>query len=327
MKGRTGKNLFALGTGILLLGGFQAPSPDKKPKAPAQKEVWVVLSGDAGPYRKAAQALEKALEKEDVHTKEILLKELEEADFQAQKRPSACVAVGTKAALHLHQVLPPEILFSFCLVTHPEALGILEGRPFLGVTTDIPLSTQVALARKALPWIRRVGLLFSGKNKTSLSLKKELRARIPKEWTLQAVDVKTFASRAEAIETLLSGRPDLVWTFPDPSVFDLASLRALLLGALRKKIPVFGFSAPLVRSGALLGPFLDPASQGDLLGKKLLSKLKDGDGPKLKKSLFFPETLYAVNLNVAARLGIQLPPELVKKAKIVFGSKKEEEER
>ena len=322
-----GKNLFAWTAGILFLGGIQTRPPGKT-KIPQKKTVWVVMSGRAAPYRKAAEALEEKLEKGGIPTRRIELQSLREVWLSpTENRPAVCVAVGTKAALRLHGGLPEDILFSFCLVSHPGALGILKGRPFLGVTTDIPLPPQVALLRKALPWIRKVGLLYSGKDKASLTLRKELRSRLPKDWVLLPVDVEEFTSRAKAIETLLALRPDLIWTFPDPAVFDLASLRALLLGALRKKTPVLGFSTPLVRSGALLGPYLDPASQGAILAEKILKKYEGGTPSAQERALFFPEHLYALNLNVASRLGIVLSHDLVKKAKVVFGSRKDGRDR
>ncbi len=345
---KTGKNrLGPWWLGALLAGGFLSPSrPPEKTRGPSPSLVWIVPSSKARPYLAAAGGVEETLRKRHFATKRIFLETLEKDPhpFPPEKTPAVCVAVGTKSALWLHRRLPGKVLFSFCLVSHPGALGLLEGRPFLGVSTDIPLNPQFSLVRRLLPGARRVGLLFSGKNKTSRALKSQMEKALPRDWSLRAVDIDRFSSPASAIEDLLRGGVDLVWTFPDNAVFDLAVLRALLLGALRRGVPVYGFSAPLVRSGALLGPCFDPSSMGALLGEALAGAsarreragTKPGQGKEKKKGQekedgprrLIPLNLrFALNLTVAKRLGLDVPEPLKKKAGLLFGSDRKEGSR
>jgi len=68
-----------------------------------------VLSSDAAPYQQAADALNSSLEKQGIYTREYLSVKLSELtpEFLAEiYKTKMWVAIGSRAAAHLHKVLP-----------------------------------------------------------------------------------------------------------------------------------------------------------------------------------------------------------------------------
>jgi ABC-type uncharacterized transport system substrate-binding protein len=138
--------------------------------------------------------------------------------------------------------------------------------------------------------------------------------------------VDKHESVAKAIDALLAGGVDVVWTAPDSSVYDVATVRSLLLEAIRSHTPVFGFSPAFVRAGALLGVGIEPAHQGrqaaaivDLLLKAAAAASSGATTqPRPEQLCPDPEFQLAVNLIVARELSITLPKSLVTRAVHVF---------
>ena len=113
-------------------------------------------------------------------------------------------------------------------------------------------------------------------------------------------------------------RVDMVWTAPDSTLYDTASVRALLLAALRTNTPVFGYSTAFVKAGALVGIGVDPEAQGQQAATLALQLLK-GAGDAKTSRVNPPENFQiAVNLIVASQIGVQLPPEFVQRATYTY---------
>jgi ABC-type uncharacterized transport system substrate-binding protein len=55
----------------------------------------------------------------------------------------------------------------------------------------------------------------------------------------------------------LKGKADIVLALPDNSIYNNATVQALILASLQSGTPVVGFSAAFVRAGAAAGIFAD----------------------------------------------------------------------
>ena len=111
-----------------------------------------------------------------------------------------------------------------------------------------------------------------------------IRKSLPPEWRLEAVAVNEHPFVAAAIDALTQKSVDAIWTTADQRIYDTASVRALLLAGIRAKIPVWGYSFPFVRAGALLGVGVEPRGQGvqaaEIVVKALAGKAAPGgQGP------------------------------------------------
>ncbi len=277
----------------------------------ARAEV-VVVSGTAPPYMEAAKAAAKQLEAQGYHVHSV--KEADIAMWDPVKSPACAVIVIGSQAANLVRTKAPDLLMSYCMVGDTKAAGFEGHASVVGVTTAVPLAPQFELIRRALPTVHRIGMLHRS---TARGLRPaEVEAALPASLTLHAVDLAKTESVATAIDQLLADKVDIVWTAPDPTVFDSATVRTLLLRALRANTPVFGFSDSFVRAGALLGINVDPARQGAQASDLLLARLRDGQNPDGTMPLP-PDFTVGVNLTVANHLQLTLPDAVVKEAKLV----------
>jgi ABC-type uncharacterized transport system substrate-binding protein len=222
-------------------------------------KVVVVLSADAEPYQQAKNALVERLTNESFSVQSMLLDDLIK-DYEINaKDVNAFVGIGTKSAVWLHgQIKPPATLF-YCMVSDLEGSRLDEEPKAYGISTDVPLSSQFDVIREALPQVRSVGMLYKSDTEKGRRTLETVTAGLPKSWRIEAVAIDKHESIAKAIEALLSKEIDIVWTSPDPSIYDVATTRTLLLSAVRNNKPVFGFSPACVGAGALVGVGIEPS--------------------------------------------------------------------
>jgi putative ABC transport system substrate-binding protein len=179
----------------------------------------------------------------------------------------------------------------------------------------------LAIIAQALPGARAIGMLYRSDTAEGRLAKDRMLAALPAGWKLEAVAVNDLESKSRAIDELLSRKLDCVWTAPDPAIYDVATIRSLLLAALRRSVPVYGFSQALVRAGGLIGANIDPAGQGFQLARILNTDLDiraRSPAPPLPSIAQVPEHQVVVNLIVADKLGITVPEALVQRSAIVF---------
>jgi putative ABC transport system substrate-binding protein len=283
-------------------------------------EIVLVPSSNAGPYIKVKDALVKELDQGGLTTQVVMLSDLgegEEIQSLIEADPRAFVAIGSKAALWLHKRVTPPTVLTYCMVSNPKGAGLEEGMPRNGISTDVPLTDQFKLIAEALPDVRSVGLLYHAKTKEGQTFLKQVKAGLPKGWKIQAVAVDEHKTMALAIDALFAKDSDIVWTSPDSSIFTRATVHSLLLKALREKVPVFGFSLALVKSGSLLGVAVDVETQGKQAAALTRHLLRAGDETEIEELLKVKYEI-AVNLIVAEQMSIKLPKQLVKRADHVF---------
>lgn len=284
-------------------------------------EVVIVTAGKDKPYEQARDASRGRLQSAGFSCTTLRLDEVDEAQLkEIRKRgPAAFLAIGSDAASYLHQRLDGTVPLCFCMVGDPESAGLTKGTAAIGVTTEVALKTQFELVRQAMPKAGAVGLLYrsaTAKGRTQLT---EIKAALPAGWRLEAVAVEEHGSLSEAIDALLRKKVDLVWTRPDATLYNAPGVRALLLGALRQGVPVYGFSRPFVRAGALLGIGVEPETQGEQVAEVLQKLLREPDVAR-QTTVHSPRGNVIVNQIVAERLSIKLPSAVVDQAAEVIGA-------
>ena len=219
-------------------------------------------------------------------------------------RAGLFAAAGTEAATWLNRTLAPTAPLAYCILSDQVAAGLRGTRPLVGVWIDTPVGEQLALLGEALPEAKRIGLLYRSDNAASKA------------------GIEAVRRAAAAIEALMARGVDVVWTSADASLYELATTKSLLLTSPRKRVPVFGFSASFVRSGALLGLSVDAKEQRATAGKlavMLLAKPASGTGNigRAANGANQPVGSNAkliVNLVVAENIDIKLPKALLDKA-------------
>jgi putative ABC transport system substrate-binding protein len=283
-------------------------------RQPARADIVIVRSSDAAPYKEADAALREHLSGRGEPIRSVLAKELADSGLAAGIKVSDSVV---PAARWLHAQLPSGNRLVYCMVNNPGDAGLLDGRPCWGVTTDVAIGDQIKLIAEALPQARVVGMLYRSDTNAGKEAVRMLSAALPGDWRLVAVAVNESPSIGAAIESLTEKEIDVIWTSADPSLYDAASVRSLLLAGIRKKIPVWGFSTAFVRAGALIGVGVEPRAQGTQAAEVLI-KLLDDPGSLKERAQSPHEFQIALNLIVAQQLSVEIPESLSSRAAFVF---------
>jgi len=280
-------------------------------------DVVIVNSSDAVPYQQANAAFIQRLQTPQCKVRSMLVKDLASAGIgSAISTTDMVVAIGTPAAVWLHNQLPEGIMLVYCMVSNPEEAGLLKGSQCWGVTMEVAESEQFKLISQALPSAKVVGTLYRSDTDLGRLKLQAFKDSLPAGWTVQAIAVNDYANMAAAIDALISKNVDVIWTSADFKIYDVAAVKELLLASLRKKVPVWGFSPQFVRAGALLGVGVDPESQA-MQTSDLIARLQQ-DKRSVEKLETPRDYEIAINLVVADQLNIQITDALVGKAKFVF---------
>ncbi|MCC6683283.1 MAG: hypothetical protein IT445_20495 [Phycisphaeraceae bacterium] len=285
----------------------------------AADRVLIVLSSEAVPYTQAEESCTRRLESFGISRSRTTLEAMQKSGIQAllQGDTVAVIALGTPAAVYLHEHLAPELPLLFAMVSQPEQVGLTQGRPCTGISTDVPQSDQFDLIHRALPEPHRVGVLYHSKDQHADDRIHDLRAALPGDCRLLTVSVDEYDSMAEAIIALLKLQPTIIWTEPDASIYNAASIRALLLAGLRQQTPVFGFSSAFVKAGALIGVNIKASAQGEQVAELTRQVLQQPEA-ETQPRIVAPHYQIAVNLIVAEKLNVRINEDMLKSASIVY---------
>jgi putative tryptophan/tyrosine transport system substrate-binding protein len=291
--------------------------------AASRPTVAILKSSNLPPFEMATEALTESLRK-TAPQPEILTFDLEGDVVKAPTvlaamyaaAPRVIVTVGslaTSAAL----ADPSPIPVVFSMVLYPKASGFegSEGRGVTGVALDIPLAAQFASLRRLLPAARKVGVLYHP-GETGSIVTAAVAAAAQHGLTLVTREVDEPGAAVAALGGLME-EVDAVWTIADAHVFTPQTTPALILAALRRRIPLIGLSTAHVRSGALAALFCDyrdvGLQTGELVQRVLGGERADG------MPVVSPHRLdLALNHRTAELLGLTIPEDVVRGAALTL---------
>jgi putative ABC transport system substrate-binding protein len=277
----------------------------------ANREALVVISREAEPFRKAAQAARDALRERGWVVRIEVLSKRQAAPTGSE----AVVAVGTDAARWAAAHAPSGLPVAYCMVSDSSALRDAAGARMTGIVSEVSVSTQMALLRETLPAARRIGVLYSPNSTRSRRAMEALQSA-GRGLEIEAVSIGEKEEIGSALDRLVQRRVDVVWTIPDSAVYDSGTIKALLQTTLRARIPVFGFSTSVVRAGALVGVGIDPDDQGRQAAIGVDRLAAEGGLPSVREVP--AEFEISVNLIVASHLGVVVPESVIRKSTNVF---------
>ncbi len=269
-------------------------------------DIAIVRSSDAAPYAEAETALRGGLADRHQQLRSFLLKEVVEKGVAPLGHPDSFVAIGTSAARWLHQELPTGARLVYCMVNDADEAGLSAGSATWGVTTEVSVVDQCKLILEVIPTAHIIGVLYRADAPQGRRPIDLLQAVLPRNWRVEGVAVKDSSTVAAAIDALIEKNVDVIWTMADPKLYDSACVRTLLLGGLRKKVPVWGFSPSFVRAGALLGVGVEPRAQG-VQAASIVAGVLDAKVPAAGSVEPPAQFQIAVNLNVARQIGVKIP--------------------
>ncbi len=275
----------------------------------ASEAVWVLPSDASWAYSEAAAALQAEWRRVGRERELVVLAARE---LPAGAPPAALVTLGA-AALRLVMgrttsqsdwarvpvlgaLLPRE---GFAAVwRHPPAW-------VSAAYLDQPVARYLALIRRAMPRLSKVGVLV---HESAGTQRQALLA------TAQELGVRLVIGTVGAPDTL-SGTlrtvledSDVLLILPDSTVAGVSAVQHMLIMAYRQRVPVVAYSPALVKAGAALGLYASPAQVGRQVATMLQSGLRPaGDASEWPASRMADEFTVSINEQVCRSLGLDVP--------------------
>lgn len=305
------KKLFFSCLGLILVS-LHILSP---PRAGVQA-IAVIKSRDLGPFNEALagfvaacadQITEYNLEGSERRKKDVIKSVL-------SGKPRFIVAIGSLAARVAKEEVR-DVPVIFFMVTNPRKYG-LEGENIAGISLEIPVERQFVLYKSLVPTIRTIGVIYDP-TKTGVMIAEAGVAAKKLGLTLVASPVRSEKEVPAAMRSML-GRIDMLWMVPDDTVVTPESFKFLSLTVFENNLPFMVVSEIFVEVGALASLSPDYADIGRQ-GCQLVSEIESGRLSLAKVNILSPAKVnLVVNLKTASKIGLTLPPEIVKSASRVY---------
>jgi putative ABC transport system substrate-binding protein len=285
--------------------------------------VAIVTSSRVGPFETASRSIADIL-RESPRQPEVLTFDLEGERSKgpevlaAVRRANAdlIVTVGSLATAVVLADPTQRTPLVFSMVLYPRQSEFLSDptRSVTGVALDVPVEVQLEYVHRLVPGARRVGVLYHA---AETGLVVEAARRVAPAHGLSLV-TRTVEQPAGAVTALgeLMEEVDVVWTVADSHVFTPQTTSALILAALRRRVPLVGLSTAHVKSGALATLYCDYEDVGRQTGELIL-RILDGARPEDIPVAAPRKVSLALNLRTAQHLGLDVPPALVEEAREV----------
>jgi putative ABC transport system substrate-binding protein len=235
------------------------------------------------------------------------------ADTIKSFKPKVIFATGANSLQAIRKA-DSQVPVIFVNVLKTEA-GNLISKNVGGIYWEVPLEAQFSFLAAVFPKGKRIGIFYNPE--VSEAQLKEASAIAPK-YGFEIVS--KVANNSGQMEEMLSDWEaiDLLWVIPDKSLVNSPDVfRNVLSIATQRRLPVFAYHEAFVKEGALLSV----SSDFTLMGKQaaeLVQKLLDSKtGPNLP-TLSPALSKLALNLKTAKRLGIDIDPNVVTSAAVVY---------
>ena len=276
-------------------------------------EVVVFRSNDIAAYNQAIGSFKAALPPASTVTEYNLQGDLEQGRKFAKRvrasDASLILAVGLKAALAAKLEIV-DIPVIYCMVLDPDRYD-LKAPNMLGVVLEVPLERQFAVIHDLLPRAKRIGVLYDP-SKSGPAIGEAQRQAKSRGFELSARSVASEKDVPMATRSLLP-QVDALLLIPDSTVLNEDSLRFLLGTGLDLNVPIVGFSAEFVRSGALLGlsvTYQDTGRQAGQLARRIIEGRLATRGDTVP-----PDRIrLSLNQNTAKFLRLTIPDEILRQA-------------
>jgi len=202
-----------------------------------------------------------------------------ERQLLLRRRPGLVMCLGETPATWAVQRQEPFPL-AFTMIVDPQRLretrdeSAVSTRKLHGVSIDVSAEEQVAILKKMLPTVRRIGVMTQD---TSLRDTVAAVRQACEKHGLQLVhaEIAGISELPAKFEQLL-GEVDMVWSLPDPNIFQPQLARHIIGQCAARGIPLLGLSASFVKAGATISFERDYHEIGRMLARQCLH---DSAGP------------------------------------------------
>ena len=229
---------------------------------------------------------------------------------------------GTTASKMTETVVNDEVPQVFSNVAAPVESGIAasmksSGRNMSGTSNRVPLSLQIKIVRKAVPF-NKLGIMFNPREKNAMVIREALYD-IAKDQNFEVVDLRatpggdTLEKNLEMIGDR-SVNVDAVYLPLDSYHMTKAGLIGSTLRSA--KIPTIAAQKKYVQDGALIGVIPDYYALGKEVAR-IVDQAQKGERLKDIPIVTPAQPLVMVNQTTSQALGIKLPDSLMARAIVV----------
>lgn len=284
--------------------------------------ITVVISSNRTEYEQAINGIKSSLHQSSLscNFSEILLNPTEENETAFWKnlikenRPDLIITVGTSATQSgIKNVRDIPVIFTMVLgnIEDLQSNFFSSKRDINGVTLAIPVQEQFDILLEAMPFIKRIGLIYSERSLQLFLTAQEITTTM----NLQLIAYK-ISNERDLPSTLREILPeiDVLWMPPDAILYnDPNILRSVLRESFTNSVPTMAASKHLAVAGAPLALGIDYEDVGKQTANLVLKRL-------LHNSISSPviETprriILYINRRVLSSLGLTIPWRVLEKA-------------
>ncbi len=277
------------------------------------QDVAILKSADIGAYSEAIDAFKQALPPSFQLTLEYDLQgDMAKGQSLARRIRASdadvVLAVGLKAALAAKlEILDIPVIM--CLVLNPKKYD-LPSSNMVGLSLTIPFEKHLKPLQRLAPQISRIGVLFDPQKTQGLRDRLEQDAkRLGLILVSQEVHSEQEVSGAQKY---LEDTVDAVYLLPDSTVLTEHTLDFLISSTMEANIPLIGFSAGLVQSGAVTGVYFNYADLGRHAATLASTLLTPTGSSNLGTMVPLDVVHQAINVKSARYLGLPLTPDILR---------------
>lgn len=305
-------------------GSTEGSAAGEESANPDALQVGIVQLADHVALDRARQGFEDGLEEAGYKLGEDVVIDAQNAQadqsnldtitkqFASDKKDLVC-AIATQAAVQMTSA-STEIPVVGTAITDYEAANLVAsndkpGGNVTGTSDMNPIKEQVALMKKMVPDVKKVGIIYSSSEENS-----RIQAEMyTKECKALGIDVEEMTISnvneiQQAATSLIGKKIDVIYV---PTDNLMASALTTLTGITNeKKIPVFGGEVAHLNSGALATVSIDYYELGKQTGA-MAAKILKGEATPDTMPIEMPKTtVTAINKGAVDALGITVPDDM-----------------
>ena len=238
----------------------------------------------------------------------------------ADSKKDMIFAIATQSAQAAYNSTK-DISIVFTAVTDPIAAEIAKdwkssGTNVTGTSDKVSVEEQINLLKKMLPDAKTIGVIYNTSQTNSVIQVEELKAVAEKDGLfVKEIGVTNVNEINQNLASALN-EIDVLYTPTDNTVASAYSLVGKL--CLDAKKPIIGAEEAVVSKGGLAAIGIDYYKLGKEAGEKAVQIL-EGKSPSDIEISTLSEMALTINTDTAAKLGINIPEDILKDAKQVTG--------
>lgn len=233
--------------------------------------------------------------------------------FDTEKK-DLVVGIATPTAQALANTFE-DIPVVFATVTDPESAGLSGLENVAGTSDMVPVEEHLKIIEE-VTGARRIGMIYTSGEANGITLMEAMKKACEKNGVeLITASVSNSSEVKMAAESIID-RVDAMYEATDNTV--ISAIAAVSEVCMDNSVPLF--SADVTSSfdtDVLIAGGFDYYASGKLTGE-VIRRMLNGEEAKDIGTLYLEDLEILVNLDVATRLGIQIPDDIMQRARYVI---------